>query len=82
MPSFADSLQWLAFAVGTIGSLLWAHNGVWSKYAAAFWLAASVLWVWYARLSGVPGLAARDLVGIGTAVWGAWRWMSSEKKSG
>ncbi len=82
MPSFADCLQWLAFAVGTIGSLLWAHNGTWSKYAAAFWLAASVLWVWYAQLSGVPALAARDLVGIGIALWGVWRWIAPARKSG
>jgi hypothetical protein len=73
--SFPDLLQWLAFGFGTVGSVLWAHNGPWSKFAAAFWLAASLLWVWFARLSGHPGLVARDAVSILTALWGAWRWL-------
>ena len=71
----ADLIQWLAFGLGTAGSILWAHNGPWSKYAAAFWLAASLLWIGFARMSGHPGLVARDLVGIVTTLWGAWRWL-------
>ncbi|HTY98290.1 MAG TPA: hypothetical protein VMB75_00535 [Rhodocyclaceae bacterium] len=70
-----DLIQWLAFGLGTAGSILWASNGPWSKYAAAFWLAASLLWVWFARQSGHPGLMARDLISIVTALWGAWRWL-------
>lgn len=79
--SASDVIQWSAFVVGTVGSILWAHNGAWAKYAGAFWLVASLLWVWFARLSGVPGLAARDLVSILTALWGAWRWLGADKKS-
>jgi hypothetical protein len=75
-----DVIQWFAFVVGTAGSLLWAHNGPWAKYAGAFWLVASLLWVWFAGLSGMPGLAARDLVGIGVTSWGAWRWLSPAKE--
>jgi hypothetical protein len=77
--SLPEFIQWLAFAFGTVGSILWASNGGWSRYAGAFWLLGSLLWVWFAKLSGVPGLAARDLVGILTALWGAWRWMSVAK---
>ena len=77
--SLVDFIQWLAFAVGTVGALLWAHNGPWSKYAAAFWIIASLLWIWFDRLSGLAGPAARDLVSIFITLWGVWRWLPSRR---
>jgi hypothetical protein len=77
--SLVDFIQWLAFAVGTVGTLLWACRGPWSKYAAAFWIAASLLWIWFDRLSGLAGPAARDLVSIFITLWGAWRWLPGRR---
>lgn len=75
--SFADCIQWLAFGLGSVGSVLWAHNGAGARYAAAFWLAASLLWLCFAKLSGLPGLAARDAISLATGLWGVWRWLGS-----
>ena len=80
MPPLPELIQWLAFSLGTTGSLLWAHNGPWSKYAGVFWLGASLLWICFARLSGMPGLVARDMVGLGVTVWGIWRGMAVTRR--
>jgi hypothetical protein len=80
--SFPDLIQWLAFGIGAFGSLLWAHNGRWSKYAGLFWLAGSLLWIWFAHLSGMPGLAARDAIAVLTTAWGTWRWLGVDRRRG
>ena len=70
-------LDWAALAVGTIGTILWAHNGAWAKHAAVWWLASSCLWAWFAYANGLPALGIRDAISILLSVYGAWRWRSS-----
>lgn len=41
-----------------------------------------MLWIWFAQLNGLPGLAACDVVSILTTAWGTWRWLGVERRSG
>lgn len=79
MTLLTDYLDWLALAVGTIGTVLWAHNGAWAKYAAFWWLASSLLWIGYAYLKGLPALGARDLISVTLYIYGGWRWVLQRK---
>ena len=75
MDAITPYLDWLALAVGTVGTVLWTHNGRLAKYAAVWWLASSVLWVIYSWLKGLPALGARDFISVGLYLYGGWRWM-------
>lgn len=68
-------LDWLALATGTIGTVLWAHNGQWARWAAVWWLASSFLWVAFAWKSGLAALGVRDFISICLYMYGAWRWI-------
>lgn len=74
MNFLAVHLDWVALAIGAVGSFLWAHNGEWSKHASVWWLASSVLWIVFAWLNGMPALGVRDVLGIAAAVYGCYRW--------
>ena len=59
-------LEWMAFSIGTIGTILWALG---FKYKGRplegwFWLASSILWIWFSYINGHKGLASRDLLGL------------------
>ena len=75
MEPFANHLDWLALLVGAVGSLLWAHNGRSAKYASVWWLFSSVLWVVFAWVHGLPALGARDALGVGSTLYGCYRWL-------
>lgn len=77
-------LDWLALSMGTIGTILWAHNGRGAKYAAGWWLASSLLWMAFAYLKGLPALGTRDLLSVLLYLYGGYRWLlrKPEKSSG
>lgn len=77
----AAHLDWLALFIGTIGTVLWAHNGRWAKYAAVYWLASSVVWMAFAWLQGLPALGVRDAISTALYVYGGWRWLRKPQKS-
>jgi hypothetical protein len=79
MDPLANHLDWLALVVGAIGSLLWAHNGQSAKYASVWWLLSSVLWVVFAWVHGLPALGARDALGVGSTLYGCYRWLQPLK---
>lgn len=70
----ANHLDWLALAIGAVGSFLWAHNGESAKHASLWWLVSSLLWIAFAWLHGMPALGVRDVLGIATAAYGCYRW--------
>ena len=72
---FVAHLDWLALALGTIGSVAWAHNGRWSKYASAMWLGGSIAWLAFAWVNNLAALGIRDAIGITTSGWGCYRWL-------
>lgn len=74
MELFVNHLDWLALAVGAVGSFLWAHNGESAKHASLWWLVSSLLWIAFAWLHGMPALGVRDMLGIATAAYGCYRW--------
>lgn len=84
MTNLLAYLDWLALLVGTIGTVLWAHNGKLAKYAAVWWLVSSVLWMLFAYLKGLPALASRDLISVLLYLYGGYRWLKprTEKKAG
>lgn len=71
----AIHLDWIALALGAIGSILWAHNGAGARYACLWWLASSLAWIAFAWIEGLPALGLRDGIGVGTTVYGCYRWM-------
>ena len=75
MDKLANHLDWMALVVGAVGSLLWAHNGRSARYASVWWLSSSLLWVAYAWLHGLPALGMRDTLGVGTTLYGCYRWL-------
>jgi hypothetical protein len=79
MDPLANHLDWLALVVGAVGSLLWAHNGRSAKYASVWWLLSSVLWVVFAWVHGLPALGARDALGVGSTLYGCYRWLQPIK---
>ncbi len=74
-------LDWLALAVGTVGTVLWAHNGRSARYAALWWLASSLLWMVFAWAKGLPALGVRDLISVVLYLYGGWRWLKPKKPS-
>ena len=79
MDAFTHHLDWIALLVGAVGSLLWAHNGRSAKYASVWWLCSSLLWVVFAWRNGLPALGARDLLGVGSTLYGCYRWLQPGK---
>lgn len=75
MISFPTLLEWSAFLIGTVGTVLWAANVRWRgrPLEGWLWLASSILWIWFATLFGHGGLAARDLLGASLYIAGIWR---------
>lgn len=71
--------DYLALTVGTIGTILWAHNGKWTHYAAIFWFISSILWIVFAYTHDLPALSIRDAISIVLYLYGAWRWIYNKK---
>jgi hypothetical protein len=69
-----ENLDWLALALGTVGSFLWAQNGAWAKYSTLWWLASSLLWIVVSYIKGLPAVGARDMIGVALNLYGMWRW--------
>ena len=65
--------------VGAVGSLLWANNGPWAKYASVCWLLSSLLWLVFAWRNGLPALGARDVLGVAVTLYGCYRWLHPRK---
>lgn len=59
-------VEWAAFSVGTVGTVLWAIGYKWrgKPLEAYFWLASSFLWIWFAVSFSHHGLMLRDLIGV------------------
>lgn len=74
-------LDWVALIVGTIGTILWAHNGKSAKYACVFWLFSSLIWMAFAYFKGLPALGIRDLISVALYVYGGYRWLISKPTS-
>jgi hypothetical protein len=68
-------LDYAALVIGTLGTLLWAHNGRNAKYAAPCWIASSLLWIGFAWASGLPALGMRDFLSVCLYAYGGWRWL-------
>jgi hypothetical protein len=79
MDLLTNHLDWMALVVGAVGSLLWAHNGPSAKYASLWWLLSSILWVVFAWIQGLPALGLRDAVGVGSTLYGCYRWLQPLK---
>jgi hypothetical protein len=73
------ALDWLALAIGTVGTVLWAHNGAWAKYAAVFWFVSSIFWVAFAYTTNGTALGIRDGISIALYMYGAWRWLGKPR---
>jgi uncharacterized membrane protein YfcA len=80
MQILANHLDWLALFLGAVGSVLWAHNGRWAKYASVWWLVSSLLWIVFAWLHGLPALGLRDFLGVSIALYGCYRWLQPRKR--
>ncbi len=70
-----SKLDWLALIIGTIGTILWSHNGKSAKYAAVLWFISSIIWVIYAYLNNLPTLGMRDAISISLYIYGMIKWM-------
>ena len=81
MNAFTNHLDWLALLVGAVGSFLWAHNGRSAKYASVWWLFSSLGWVMFAWLNGLPALGVRDALGVGSTLYGCYRWLQPRKEA-
>lgn len=72
-------LDWIALALGTVGTVLWAHAGKQARWAAVWWLASSVVWIAYAYAMGLPALGLRDCLSVVLYLYGAWRWLMARR---
>lgn len=70
-----ELLEWSAFGIGTIGTVLWARGFKWNGRPVEgwFWLASALLWIWFAISHSHEGLAARDMLGVGLYLYGIVR---------
>jgi hypothetical protein len=82
MTELANHLDWIALAVGAVGSFTWAHNGRSAKYASVWWFFSSLLWVMFAWVKGLPALGMRDALGLSTTLYGCYRWLPSRRPTG
>ena len=78
---FADHLDTVGLIVGTSGSLLWAHNGKYMRYCAAFWAVSSVLWLAFAMHKGLTTLCLSNCVNLAIHAYGARVWIATRTKS-
>lgn len=69
------NMDWMALAVQTVGTVLWAHNGRGARYAAVWWLLSSLLWIYFAYANGLTALGARDLISVALYLYGGYRWL-------
>jgi hypothetical protein len=76
------NLDWIALAIGTVGSFLWAQNGESAKYASLWWLCSSLLWIAVSYVKGLPAVGARDMIGVSMNLYGGWRWLAHPKPNG
>lgn len=65
-------LEWTAFAIGTLGTVLWAGGYTLRgrRIEGWLWLVSSLLWIWFAVVHTHNGLAARDLIGLSLYIAG------------
>jgi hypothetical protein len=67
-----DIVEWSAFCLGAVGTVLWAieyrHHG--KAVEGWFWLLSSLLWIVFAIYYSHKGLAMRDLVGVCLCIFG------------
>ena len=68
------NFDWMALLIGAVGTILWAHNGKLSKYAALLWFFSSIFWVVYAYFESKAALGARDFISVLLYLYGAYRW--------
>ncbi|HEX7866551.1 MAG TPA: hypothetical protein VF555_16465 [Variovorax sp.] len=66
-------LDWIAVAMGVLGSLLLALR-IPPAFGFMAYLVSSVAWIIVARRKGMPSLIAQHLFFIGTALLGLWNW--------
>lgn len=73
-------LEWSAFGIGTIGTLLWAFNFKLKGRSIEgwFWLISAIFWIWFAALNSHAGLAARDLLGVALYITGIVKSMKTK----
>lgn len=75
-----DFLEWTAFGVGTVGTVLWAVGYKWKGKPVEgwFWLVSALLWIAFAVRQGHSGLMARDLLGVALYVIGIFKVMRTK----
>jgi hypothetical protein len=75
-----DLLEWSAFGVGTVGTVLWAAGYKWKGKPVEgwFWLVSALLWIGFAVIHNHNGLAARDLLGVVLYVYGIYTAMRGQ----
>ncbi len=56
-------LDWLAFGIGSIGTVIWI-SGRLKGLEGAFWFVSGLLWIVYAAKNGQDGLLLRDIFGV------------------
>lgn len=61
--TIAAYLEWLALAIGTVCTAMWALNKH-QLMVSLLWICSSLLWILFAYFNGHHGLAARDILGL------------------
>ncbi len=57
------SLDWLAFGLGTIGTVVWISDRF-KGLEGAFWLLSGILWIFYAVQTHQDGFLLRHILGV------------------
>ena len=70
-----EIVEWSAFFIGALGTVLWAVNNQYSKWSSIFWLLSGLLWIRYAVLSGEDALLWRDCIGLAIYAYGIYGWL-------
>lgn len=68
-----NNLDNIALVTGTIGTILWAHNGIGVKYVSVWWLVSSFFWVAFAYRKDLTALGIRDLISVSLYLYGFYR---------
>lgn len=76
IPIASLHLDWAAMAIGTIGTILWAHGGPSARFAGPLWLVSSLIWLAYSWINGLHALALRDLFNVAIYVYGLRQWLA------
>ncbi len=74
----ADVVEWLAVAIGLIGTALWAFDRS-QLLASLCWCVSSVLWIGFAMSFSHNGLMTRDLVGLAFYVAGIATYLRKQR---